>query len=64
MIKPKYLLLSERMGNGETLEELVDKAREIIDKGINAEELMQSPIELDKVNNPLLYGRDDFIPWH
>ena len=30
MAKPKYLLLSERMGNGETLEELADKAREII----------------------------------
>jgi len=31
MGKPKYLLLSERMGNGETLEELADKARGIID---------------------------------
>ena len=28
---PKYLLLSERMGNGETLEELADKARKIIE---------------------------------
>ena len=27
---PKYLILSERMGNGETLEELADKARDII----------------------------------
>jgi len=63
MDKPKYLLLSERMGDGETLEELIHKAREIIDRGFTAEELMQSPLELHKVNNPLLYGRDDFIPW-
>lgn len=29
--KPKYLLLSERMGDGETLEELGEKARRIIE---------------------------------
>ena len=29
--KPKYLLLSERMGNGETLEELGDKCHRIIE---------------------------------
>ena len=28
---PEYLLLSERMGDGETLEELADKARRIIE---------------------------------
>lgn len=29
--KPKFLLLSERMGNGETLEELEAKAHAIIE---------------------------------
>ena len=39
MEKPKYPLLSERMGDGETLEELVDKVRKIIESTSNNENI-------------------------
>ena len=52
--KPKYLLLSEQMGNGDTLEELADKARKIID----ATNIIIPPIKqvtLDSFICPMCY---------
>jgi len=49
-IHPKYLILSERMGSGETLEELAEKARKII------ESTLQSPDKLlcdDSLSRPV-----------
>ena len=57
--KPKLLILSERMGNGESLEQLVDKAREIIEASGNKLDDVISGTEPD---DKLVRSRDTSQP--